>query len=80
MATQEQINAVVDGIVQAFGGDVALFNAWLKRSKLETELAALVSAERKLRASYATETGEFNTALEANQAAQAAKEAEIDAL
>jgi len=80
MATQGQINAVVDGIVQAFGGNVTLFNAWLDRSKLETELAALVSAERKLRAQFAGETGQFNTALEANQAAQAAKEAEIDAL
>ena len=80
MATQEQINAVVDNIVQAFGGNAQLFRAWLNRSKLETELAALVSAERILRAQFGGQSEQFNAALETNQAAQAAKEAEIDAL
>jgi hypothetical protein len=47
MATEAQINAVVGAVVEAFGGDVALFQTFLIRAKLETEAAALQSAIRK---------------------------------
>ena len=46
MATQEVISLVVDKIVQAFDADVALFEAFLTRSRLETEAATLQSARR----------------------------------
>jgi len=80
MASEVQINAVVDAIVTAFGGDAALFQAFLTRGKLEQELAALESAERNLRDGFTDDTTDFNAALAANQALQADKQAEIDAL
>ncbi|MCB0245750.1 MAG: hypothetical protein KDI12_20220 [Anaerolineae bacterium] len=54
--------------------------AMLTRLKLEQELRALESQENNLRAAYAGDTAEFNDALTALNAAQAAKQAEIDAL
>ena len=80
MATEQQISAVVDAVITAFDADPALWAAFLERSKLETQLAALESAERNLRAAFTTDTGEYNDALAAQQAAQAAVQAEIDAL
>ena len=56
------------------------YAAYLHRAKLRNDLAALESAERNLRTEFATDTGEFNATLEANQAAQNAKQAEIDVL
>jgi peptidoglycan hydrolase CwlO-like protein len=80
MATELQINAVVDAVIAAFDSDPALWSAFLVRSKLETEIAALESAERNLRAEYNAETTAYNDELAENQAAQAALQAEIDAL
>lgn len=80
MASQEVISLVVDKIVEAFDGDVDLFESWLTRSRLETELAQLESAERILRAEQAADVVAFNADLTANLDAQAAKKAEIDAL
>jgi len=53
--TQQVIEIVVEKIVTAFEGDPALFEAWLVRSKLETELKALESAQRLLQAGFGTE-------------------------
>ena len=80
MATEVEINAVVDAVITAFDSDPALWQAFLTRSKLETEVAALESAERNLRAEYNDETATYNDDLAANQAAQAASKAQIDAL
>jgi len=80
MPTQVQIDAVVDAVITAFDADPALWSAFLNRAKLETELAELESTQRNLGAEYATETQAYNDALAANQALQAAKQAEIDAL
>ena len=80
MATPDQINAVVDMIVSTFGGDAALFGAWLARSKLEQELAILASEERNLRGTNSASNVSFNDDLAALMNAQAAKQAEIDAL
>ena len=60
--------------------DESTYTAFLTRGRLEQELAELESEERNLRAGFAMDTGEFNDALAANQAAQAAKQDEIDAL
>jgi hypothetical protein len=80
MATETQINAVVDGIVAAFGGNVSLFTSWLTRSRLEQDLAILSSQERNLRSANSDSNIEFNADLTALLEAQAAKQAEIDAL
>jgi len=80
MATPEVISLVVDKIVQTFGGDVDLFTAWLARSKLEQELAILASEERNLRGTNSQSNVTFNAELTALLEAQAAKQAEIDAL
>ena len=80
MATEVQINAIADIILTTFDSDAALFQTFLSRAKLEAELDQLASAERVIRADFTADTDEFNTALAANQQAQAAKQAEIDAL
>ena len=51
MATQQEISAVVDLIIQAFEGDINLFKAWLNRSRKQIELAQLESEIRKETAS-----------------------------
>jgi len=80
MANAEEISAVVDAVITAFDANPTLWAAFLTRSKLETEVAALESAERNLRAEYNDETATYNDDLAANQAAQAASKAQIDAL
>ena len=80
MATDVQINATVNAIVAAFGGDAELFSAFLVRSKLETEKLELQSEERALQAEFGIEQTAYNEAIAANVDAQNAKQAEIDAL
>ena len=80
MATDVQINAVVNAIVSAFGGDVELFSAFLVRSKLETELKALESEQRLLQVGFGTEQAAYSAASTANTDAQNALRAAIDAL
>lgn len=80
MASQEIISAVVDIIVDAFGGDAELFQAFLVRSRLETELRALESQHRKTTAAFEQEQQDYNAATNANADARSAKQAEIDAL
>jgi len=80
MATTIEINAIADIILTTFDSDAALFQTYLTRAKLEAELDQLASAERVIRSDFAGDTDEFNTALAANQQAQAAKQSEIDAL
>ena len=80
MATPEVISLVVDKIVAAFGGDVDLFESWLVRSRLATELEALQSEQRNLQAAEDEQNQTFGDALVASQAAITAKQAEIDAL
>ena len=80
MATEIQINAVVDAIVSAFDGDVAKFEAFLTRAALETELAEIESEIRNLQAASNASADEYssqmtNLAVERNE-----KQAEIDAL
>lgn len=80
MATTAQIEAVVDAVIAAFEGNPALWQAFLTRSKLETELAQIESEIRQ-------ETATMNTDQDAHQATlndlndqRLAKIAEIDAL
>ena len=80
MATDVQINAVVNAIVSAFGGDVELFSAFLVRSKLQTEKLALESAQRALQAGFGVEQAEYSAAASALVDEINAKGAEIDAL
>lgn len=80
MATSVEINAVVDNIVAAFGGDVALFRTWLDRSKLEADVAAIDSQMRVVAAQRDAGVTAAETELQALQAARTAKLAEIDAL
>ena len=80
MATEIQIAAVVDAVVAAFGGDAAKFQAFLSRAALETDLAELQSDARNLQAAQDVDNAAFTADLVANAEAQAAKQAEIDAL
>lgn len=80
MATQTQINAIADAIIAAFGGDAAAFQAFLRRSKLETDVAQLDSQIRKQRAAATAANATSEAALQELQAQQATKLAEIDAL
>ena len=79
MATTTEINFVVDAIIGA-GFTAQTWPASLRRTKLAQDLAVLQSAERNLRAAYAAAAQAYNDALGVNQASQAAKQAEIDAL
>ena len=80
MATPAQIEAVTDIIMTQFDGDAALFTTFLHRASLQAELDALRSLEDNLRSAFQAQSDAFNVALAANQALQAAKEAEINAL
>ena len=80
MATEQVIGVVVDSIVAAFGGDPTLFATYLTRARLETELAALVSAQRKARSEQAAGNAEKEAAWAVLEAQRVAKLAEIDAL
>jgi len=80
MATEVQIQAVVDAVVTAFDGDPAKFEAFLTRAALETELAELESEARNIQTEQNASNKEFQTALEGNAEARAAKQVEIDAL
>ena len=80
MATEVQINAIADIILTVFEQDAALFQTFLGRARLQAELDQLASAERVIRTDFAGDQDEFNTALAANQQAQAAKQSEIDSL
>lgn len=80
MATQEVISIVVDKIVTAFDSDVALFEAFLTRSRLETEAATLQSAIRKAQAERDGAVTTAETEIQSLTDAYQAKLAEIDAL
>ena len=74
------VRIIINSTIEAGFSDQPAYQAFLTRGRLEQELAELESEERNLRAGFAMDTGEFNDALAANQAAQAAKQDEIDAL
>ncbi|MFA5433721.1 MAG: hypothetical protein WC319_12750 [Candidatus Paceibacterota bacterium] len=80
MASQEVISLVVDKIVTAFDSDVALFEAFLTRSRLETEAATLQSAIRKAQAERDGAVTTAETEIQSLTNAYQAKLAEIDAL
>ena len=80
MATQEVISLVVDKIVSAFDGDVVLFEAFLTRSRLETEAATLQSAIRKAQSERDGAVTTAETEIQTLQAQYQAKLTEIDAL
>ena len=80
MATQEVISTVVDAIVAAFDADPVLFEAFLKRSRLETEAATLQSAIRKAQAERDGAVTTAETEIQTLQAQYQAKLTEIDAL
>jgi hypothetical protein len=78
---QEQVAIAVGNAFVAAGFTTeASATAMLKRLKLEQDKRKLESAATLLRSQYATDTSQFNTALEQNQAAQAQIQATIDAL
>ena len=80
MASNEVISLVVDKIVTAFDSDVALFEAFLTRSRLETEAATLQSAIRKAQAERDGAVTTAETEIQSLTDAYQAKLAEIDAL
>ena len=80
MATQAQIEAITDLVLVAFDGDPAKFQSFLTRAALSTELAELQSSARNLQAEQDVDNAAFTADLVANAEAQAAKQAEIDAL
>ncbi len=80
MASAEVTNVVVDAIVSAFDADPALFAAFLRRARLETELAQIESARRKAQAVQAETITKSEMDLQALEAQRQAKLAEIDAL
>ena len=80
MATEIEINAVVDAVITAFDNDPALWTAFLERSKLETEAAALESQVRIVTAARDADVTAAEVELQALQAALNTKLAEIDAL
>ena len=80
MATQEVISLVVDKIVQAFDADVALFEAFLTRARLETEAATLQSAIRKAQSERDGAVTTAETEIQSLTDAYQAKLEEIDAL
>ena len=80
MATEQEISIVIDKIIQAFDGDVALFDSWLTRSKLESEYAEIESNIRNAQDAQAADIDAYNEQIETLQAALNAKQAEIDNL
>ena len=80
MATEAQINAVVGAVVASFGGDVALFQTFLMRAKLETEAAALQSAIRKAQTERDADVTNAEITIQDLQAQYQVKIAEIDNL
>jgi len=80
MATETEIQAVVDAVVTAFDGDPAKFAAFLTRAALETELTEIESEIRNLEATADTSASDYVSQLATLAAEKAAKVAEIDAL
>ena len=80
MATEQQVQAIADLILQTFGGDANLFKSWLMRSKLETEAAQLQSAIRKAQTERDADVTSAEETIQGLQADYQAKLAEIDAL
>ena len=78
MATQQQIDAIVDPIVAAgiTGEALAVF---LGRGQMQVELTAIDSKLRNLEAARAAAMAEFDAQRNALQDARAAKQAELDA-
>lgn len=80
MASQEVISLVIDKIVAAFDADVALFESFLTRSRLETEAATLQSSIRKAQSERDSAVTTAETDIQSLTDAYQAKLAEIDAL
>lgn len=80
MATAEITNIVIDAIVAAFDSDPVLFEAFLTRSRLETEAATLQSAIRKAQSERDSAVTTAETDIQSLTDAYQAKLAEIDAL
>lgn len=80
MADTATISLVVDKIVAAFDGDAVLFEAFLTRSRLETEAATLQSAIRKAQSERDSAVTTAETDIQSLTDAYQAKLAEIDAL
>jgi hypothetical protein len=73
-------NLILETIAVKFNGDIKLFEAWLERSKLETDTAKIQSAIRNAQNKQATNIDAYNAQIENLQAQLNAKQAEIDAL
>ena len=80
MASTEITNIVIDAIIAAFDADPVLFEAFLTRSRLETEAATLQSAIRKAQSERDGAVTTAETSIQALQAQYQAKLTEIDAL
>lgn len=80
MATQEQISAVVDAVIKAFSADPKLWEAFLIRSRLTTDLAKIESNLRNAQAEADKQASANVVIVSALATEKAAKIAEIDAL
>jgi len=79
--TQEAgLIAIFNAFVTAGYATQAELTSTFQQLRLEQQLRALQSQAANLRTQYAVDTSEYNDALAASQAAQAAKQSEIDAL
>ncbi len=80
MATSAQISAIADAILVAFNSDAALFAAFLKRARLETDLTQIESTLRKTRAAATAASSASEATAQELDAQRLAKLGEIDAL
>ena len=80
MATDIQINAAVDAILSAFDSDPVLWQAFLDRARLETELAQLESQRRVLQTAESASDEQYTINDNALVESIEEKKAEIDAL
>lgn len=80
MATEIEINAVVDAVITAFDSDPALWTAFLERSKLETEVAKVESQIRVLKATDTVQQTDIANQISALQSQLLDLRSQIDAL
>lgn len=80
MATQAQISAIADIILNAFESNPTLFEKAMTKLKLQQELSDIQSKIENHRKAYHTATDDFNQALETLQTALNAKQDEINQL
>lgn len=78
--TTEQKDLILETIATKFNGDIKLFEAWLQRSKLETELMQIDSAIRRAKNGRDKAVDSAEATIQTLEAEKQAKLMEIDNL